>query len=221
MKRRVLAACVGLSVVACVSVARAELPRHVAKPKLKWGVPNYDYRPTPATAPAATVTAMSLPKADITPAALPGQDRRPATYVYQFLEPRLQVDHCFLSRVAVTLHEDGSYQVSFRADQNPQAVDDPRSPLKAGERLETTLQTGQLRRNTFVVKVRGYAADPARPGRTGATPLSAPAIVELPAMEFVVQKGEPASKSASKELDPLVKKYFPLIDRVEVEFTYK
>lgn len=221
MRRRVRAVCVGLGVLAGAAVARAELPRHVAKPRAQWGVPNYDYRPTPAPAPAATVTAMSLPKLDVTPAALPGQPRRPATAVYQFIEPRLRVDHCFLSRVAVTLHEDGAYQISFRADQNPQPSDDRGSPLKVGERIETTLQTSQLRRNTFVVKVRGYAADPGRPGRVGTTPLAAPALIEFPAMEFVVQKGEPASKSASKEGDPLVKKYFPLIDRVEVEFTYK
>lgn len=217
MRRAVLGCVLGLA--AGAAVARAELPRHVAKPKFKPGVPNYDYRPV-GPAPAATVTAMSLPKIDVTPAAPPGEPRRPATYVYQVLEPKLQVDHCVLSRVAVALHEDGTYQVSFRADQNPQATDDARSPLKPGDRIDTTLETGGLRRNTFVVKVRGYGANPARPERPGALPLAAPVLVELPAMEFVVRKGEPASKFASRP-SAEVKTFFPLIDRVEVEFTYK
>ena len=57
--KRVLAVCVGLGVVACVSVARAELPRHVAKPKAQCGIPNYDYRPNVVN-PAPTVTAAQV-----------------------------------------------------------------------------------------------------------------------------------------------------------------
>jgi hypothetical protein len=201
-----------------VSVSRAELPRHIAKPKCVCGIPGYDYRLD--RTPHLTITAISLPKVNITPAPEQGQPRRDMTYIYQFREPRLQVDHCFLSRIAVTLHEDGWYQMSFRADQNPQPGDDFRSPLKPGERLETTLQTTQLKRNTFVVKFRGYAAAQVTQSRPGSTPLATPAIIEFPAMEFVVERGEPASKAVNA-FSHDVKKYFPLIDRVEVEFTYK
>lgn len=217
MKRTVAA---GMCVVllACASVSGLELPRHVAKPRCKPGIPGYDYKPSQVI-PAPTITAVSLGKIDITPAPLPGQERRIATYAYQFREPRLQVDHCFLSRMAVTLHADGAYQISFRADQNPQPVNDLRSPLQPGERLETVLQTSQLKRNTFVVKFRAYTAAPiAQPA--GAIPLATPAIIEFPTMEFVVERGQPASKLLSTCSED-VKKYFPLIDRVEVEFTYR
>ena len=47
-----------------------------------------------------------------------------------------------------------------------------------------------------------------------------PAVVEFPPMEFVVQRGEPASKTFSGYA-AAVEKFFPLIDRIEVEFTYK
>lgn len=218
MRRYVLAGvCIGLGVV-CVSAVRAEWPRHVAKPKAQPGIPGYDYRSADAR-PAPTATAISLVKIDATPAPPEGQRRRPTTQVYQLLEPRLQVDHCFLSRVSVALHEDGWYQISFRADQNPQPGEDIRSPLKPGERLEIPLQTAQLKRNTFVVKVRGYGAAPVNVGRPNLT-ASTPVLVEFPPMEFVVQRGEPASKAVHL-YSPTVEKYFPLIDRIEVEFTYK
>jgi hypothetical protein len=197
---------------------RAELPRNIARPKSLSCVPGYDYRSANAN-PAPTVTAVSLVKVDVTPPALPGEPRRMTTLVYQLLETRLQVDHCFLSRVAVALHEDGSYQISFRADQNPQPGNDIRSPLKPGERLNITLQTSQLKRNTFVVKVRGYGAAPVNRAQPNLAP-STPVLVEFPTMEFVVERGEPASKMYSA-VSCAVQKYFPLIDRVEVEFTYR
>ncbi|HEY1188109.1 MAG TPA: hypothetical protein VGE74_10655 [Gemmata sp.] len=210
--------CAAVCATACASAGRAEWPRHVAKPKALPGVPGYDYRPNNVR-PAQTVTALSLDKVNVTPAPLPGQPQRPATQVYQLSQTRLQVDHCFLSRVAVALHETGEFQISFRADQNPQPGNDPRSPLRPGERLEIPLQTTQLKRNTFVVKVRGYTGVAGTPGQPNPLP-GAPAVIEFPPMEFVVQRGEPASKTFSG-YSTAVAKYFPLVDRIEVEFTYK
>ena len=207
-----------LGVAACATAGRAEWPRHVAKPRTLPGVPGYDYRPSNVR-PAPTATAISLEKVNVTPAPLPGAPARMTTQVYQLGQARLQVNHCFLSRVAVAFHENGEFQISFRADQNPQPGDDPRSPLKPGERLDLPLQTTQLKRNTFVVKVRGYAGMPLNPGRPNLVP-GAPAVVEFPPMEFVVQRGEPASKTFGG-YSAAVEKYFPLVDRIEVEFTYK
>lgn len=215
MVRRAVIAVAGVTgLVACVSVGRAEWPRHVAKPKPVIGLPTYDYRTTNVR-PAPTTSAVSLERVAVTP---PG-GTTPTMQMYQLAEPRLQVDHCFLSRVAVALHPDGAYQISYRADQNPQPGADPRSPLKPGERLETTLQTTQLQRNLFVVKVRAYGAAPTRPGLPNLAP-GAPVLVEFPAEAFWVQRGEPASKTLTG-ISPAVKAYYPLIDRVEVEFTYK
>ena len=209
---------VALGAGACASAGRAEFPRHVAKPKPLPGIPGYDYRPAEVR-PAPTATAVSLEKVNATPAPAPGQPARLATQAYQLVQARMQVDHCFLSRVAVAFHENGEFQISFRADQNPQPGDDIRSPLKPGERLDVPLQTTQLKRNTFIVKVRGFAAAPINQARPNLFP-GAPVVVEFPPMEFVVQRGEPASKTFCGNA-AAVAKYFPLIDRIEVEFTYK
>jgi hypothetical protein len=210
-----------VTVFAIAAGGRAELPRHHARPRALPGVPNYDYRMT--VNPPPTVTAMSLPKVAVEPPPGPRGLPRPKTYAFQFAEARLQVDHCFLSRVAVALHEDGDYQISFRADQNPQpqpvgVPGDIRSPLRPGEVIETTLQTSHLKRNLFVVKVRGYAA-PQRDGKANLVP-AAPALVELPVEPFWVQKGEPYTGNVCGN-SWAVAKYFHLIERVEVEFTYR
>ena len=217
MRRRIvtmMAVATAVTVV-CVASGRAEWPRHVAKPTPVAGLPLYDYRPTNAR-PAATMSAVSLDRVAVTP---PG-GTAPTMQMYQLRESRLQVDHCFVSRAAVALHPDGSYQISYRADQNPVLGNDPRSPLKPGERLETGLQTSQLQRNLFVVKVRAYGgAAGASPGRPNLVP-GGPVLVEFPAEVFWVQRGEPVSKSVTGNL-AAVKAFYPLIERVEVEFTYK
>lgn len=213
MRRRLLTAA-AVATAVCGSAVRAEWPRHTARPTPVAGLPLYDYRTTNVR-PAATASAVSLERVPVTP---PG-GAVPVMQMYQLLEPRLQVDHCFLSRVAVALHPDGSYQISYRADQNPVPGADPRSPLRPNERLTTTLQTTQLQRNLFVVKVRGYGASPTRTGLPNLAP-GAPVLVEFPAEAFWVQRGEPASKTITGTL-AAVKTYYPLIDRVEVEFTYK
>jgi hypothetical protein len=163
--------------------------------------------------------------------------------VYQLLEPRLQVDHCFLTRFAVALHPDGAYQITFRADQNPLPVNDlrngdrgdlelargsnqgpvplrdPRSPLRPGERVETKLQTTQFRRNLFIVKVRGYTAYPIKADQVSQVP-GKPALVEFPVESFWVQRGEPYAGNVTGRSE-IVRAYFDSIDRIEVEFTYR
>ena len=85
--------------------------------------------------------------------------------------------------------------------------------------METTIQTAQLKRNQFVVRVRGYANYPngAATRVAGPTP---PAVVELDLEPFWVQKGEPYSGFFTGRAEA-VRRYFTAIDRVEVEFTYR
>lgn len=229
---------------------RAELPRHTARPAPLPGIPCYDYRVVPT--PTPTVTAVSLTKVPAGPVVAPtpvvvggtgfaadAARAAPVPQMYQLLETRLKADHCYLSRVAVAFHADGAFQITFRADQNPQVGDDIRSPLRTGdrtdavlrtgerpettvrqaERADTVLQTGQLRRNQFVVRVRGYASYPAK-GTLPALGVTPPALVEFPIEPFWVRKGEPYSGFVTGRSDA-VRKYFTAIDRIEVEFTYR
>jgi hypothetical protein len=225
MTRRTAAIVTGL--VAAAAPAAAEWPRHRAKPCPLPGVPYLPYRAGDAAVrPTITVVSLSripaLPaNATAVPAVVPDSPALVgAPLIYQFLEPRLQIDHCFLSRIAVTLHPDGRYQISLRADQNPLPGDaDVRSPLRPGEVLNIPLQTTQLRRNLFIVKVRGYAHFQEFAGRSSLVP-SQPALFELPVEPFWVQRGEPYS-GLFEGRHEAIRQFLPLIDRVEVEFTYR
>src|SRR5688572_20390054 len=99
---------------AFAGLGRAELPRHTVRPVPLPGIPCYDYKGT--AAPKPTVTAVSLTKVSflpdpapvVTPVVVGGTTfavdaarTQPPPQLYQLLESRLQVDHCFLSRVAV------------------------------------------------------------------------------------------------------------------------
>lgn len=192
-----------------------ELPRGVTRPRPICAIPNYLYSTVPAA--KATVTAVSLariPANRLSAAAPPTTN----TQVYQLTEARLQIDHCFLSRFAVALQDDGAYTISFRADQNPVASDDLSSPLRTSDK-PWTLQTSQLLRNQFIVKVRGYAAYPA-PAVPPKLAAGKPALVEFPLEPFWVERAKPYSGFVSGKSD-VVRKNFEFIDRVEVEFTYK
>lgn len=218
MNARMRTGLVGGLLFGSATWAAAELPRHTARPATVPGIPCRPY--TSGNAPHPTVTVISLERVPAGPGGGGVADaKRPQ--VYQLLQPRLQVDHCFLSRVAVTLYEDGRYQISFRADQNPDpgTPDDPRSPLRPGERVQTVLETNSLKRNLFVVKVRGYAAFPVLPEQPNLT-TPQPVVLDLPIDPFWVQRGEPCGKLIEGKLSTVARS-FDLIDRVEVEFTYR
>jgi len=203
-----------LSVASLASlVANAELPRGKTRPRPVCGIPDYAYSSASATA-KPTTTAATLPR--VPAARLSGTGVSPQ--VYQLAQARMQVDHCYLSRVAVTLADDGGYTIGFRADQNPVASDDPGSPLRAND-TPPTLQTAQLLRNRFVVTLRGYANDASTPLVPN---LAAPraAVVEWKLDPFTVERGKPYSGHLSGFSNE-VKRNFAFIDRFEVEFSYR
>jgi len=237
-RKRLLGVLVGVGAI--VGGARAELPRAWVKPRPVCGVPEYPYsanglpRPTvtvvsmdriplsrfaPATAGAPTTGTTAPPTLVGSGVVLPSREPQ----LYQLSQARMQVDHCFLSRVAVAFHENGEYQISFRADQNPQAgTADAASPLRAGERGQGdlwTLQTGQLLRNQFVIRVRGYGNYPAASGVLNTAP-GKPVLVDLAVEPFWVQRGQPYTQPLSGRAE-VVRRYFDYINRVEVEFTYR
>jgi hypothetical protein len=222
MKGRLFVAVVLLGVGVLATGAKGELPRAWKKPCFLPGIPQGTYSAVPAN-PHPTTTVVSLARVSagrLTPLP-PGPSPRPPQ-LYQLSQARLQVDHCFLTRVGVTLHADGAYQISFRADQNPEPSKDPASPLRQGERGQGdlwTLQTKQLLRNEFEVKVRGYAGtlQSSSPPNAAATK---PAVIEFPVERFWVQRSQPYAGFVTGQRED-VRKYFEYIDRVEVEFTYR
>lgn len=139
---------------------------------------------------------------------------------FQLKDQVIRVDHCTLSEVSVTLYPDGKYVVGFRADQNPLASD-PRTPALTtaarGLTADTGIEPGQFRRNKFYVTVRGYAADPLGEGRAGG---SKAAVLDLPLDPFWVNRGE-SYRGLVDGTSEAVRRNYTLVDRVEVDFTYR
>lgn len=198
---------------------RVELHRGKTRPRPVCGIPDYPYTAVRAVPDPRTVTAISL--LGVPAERLPGATAEAIedTQVFQFLDPVMRVDHCYLSRMAVALSADGTYRISFRADQNPQPGPDVMSPLVPGDPLPAGLQTAHLRRNLFVVTFRGYgnySADPARPAQSA----SKPVVLEFPIEPFFVERGRPFSGLVEGRSEA-VRRAFPLVNRFEVDFTYR
>ena len=80
-------------------------------------------------------------------------------------------------------------------------------------------ETDSLKRNQFFVKVRCYGGYPVREALPALAP-GKPVLFELPTAIFWVQRGYPYDFWAKQPLRA-VAQYFDLIDRVEVEFSYR
>lgn len=192
-----------------------------ARPGTLPGIPDYAYTPGPMAKPAVAVLSLvRIPAGRIAGAEPLPRGTHPAQ-MYQLPVQRMQADHCYLSRVAVALHDDGAYQLSFRADQNPRAGgDSPLVPTEFTEGPRLTEQTAHLKRNLFLVRVRGYAGSGGVSGERPGPDLGRPAVWELAVEPFWVQNGEPYPGLVSGRSE-MVRRYFEYIDRVEVEFTYR
>jgi hypothetical protein len=207
-------------------------PRNLTKPRCETGIPNYAYRgsstlsnPASALSEAGVLMEM-LDRPPVAPARaadgstvlLPAGPELKIRY-FQLVQPWIVIDHCALSRVAVTLENDGGYGIAFRADQNPRpgsglGVELPK--LEPGERVR---YTEYLKRNEFVVRIRGYGAYPLRDERPALAP-GKPVLLEFDITPFMVQRGEPY-QYFSRGSDERVARYFRYVERIEVEFQYR
>jgi hypothetical protein len=191
-------------------------------------VHEYVYGGISTTTSAHSLTALLIEeRLPVDGAARPG---RAKVKVFQLARRTMQLDHCSLSRVALVLEENGDWTLSLRADQNPwmtgpdREVSTPtqlRGPVSALEPPipERRLHTEGLKRNQFFVKVRFYGAYPVREEVPGLAP-GKPVLFELPTAAFWVQRGYPYNFWARGNLF-LASRHFDLIDRVEVEFSYR
>jgi hypothetical protein len=215
--------------------------RYRARPQERCGIPDADYQPPhppPVVDPVLAVSqlgvllaqplsttagdaAMSLKISGQTAAA------RSRVKIYQFSPTSLQIDHCSISRMALIINDRGYWRLSLQADQNPQ-VDIPAagvavtSPAQVRGLPSLPLkQTTQLKRNLFVIRVRGLGAY-SEPLPTPPAPaaLGKPVLMALPPIEFWVQRGVPYPGVFENENRDAAT-FFDQIDRVEIEFSYR
>jgi hypothetical protein len=129
--------------------------------------------------------------------------------LFQLEQPKLEIDHCSVSRVALQLHNDGTWVLSLRGDQNPR---------QEGEAQEFQPRL-HLKRNLFVVRLRGYGNFAVEPTTVNMN-AGKPELLDLNPVRFWVQNGEPRYLRVGGH-DCRVHKFYELIDRVEVEFYYR
>jgi hypothetical protein len=215
--------------------------RYHARPQQRCGIPAAPYQPPqppPVVAPVLAIsqvghlitlpppaqtddTAMSLKIAG-RPAIVP-----PRVKLYQFTPTVLQIDHCSISRIAMTIDENGHWRLNLRADQNPYA-ENPGAvvtvPAKVPRRIQPALplkQTTHLKRNLFVIQVRGLGAS-SEPLATPPSPsaLGKPVLLSIGPIEFLVQRSVPYA-AVFEDVNRDAAIFFDLIDRVEIEFSYR
>jgi hypothetical protein len=223
------------------------------RPQILRGLPPHDYQPPqpPPVVPPAyvvsdvafTIAPLPLPlPAGVPTAAAParsGVDMMSAQTapwlaadrlrirVYQFPAMGLGIDHCGISRMALTTREDGFWRLSLRADQNPRP--EPTS-MKTAPDVQAQVrglpdvilkQTGHLKRNLFVVRLRGLGSfTEALPVNSALPVVGKPVLAEFPDQYFWVQSGVPRPY-LSQGVDPDIAASFDRIDRVELEFSYR
>lgn len=135
--------------------------------------------------------------------------RRVMVDLYQLDRPRLKIDHCEISEVALQLRDDGIWILSLRADQNRRPAEG--EPVEYNPRLH-------IKRNQFVIRLRCLGAFQNEPAETTMA-VGKPVLADLHTTQFWVQNGQPRYiRTGYRNL--WVKEHFEEIDRVEVEFFY-
>ena len=207
----------------------------MTKPRRSCGIPEADYIGSRVrsrlvtgigfvTVPITDPVAVSLVER---PDVAVADARKRVTKPFNLVPPVLKIDHCSISRVSVTVTDDGKFYVSLRADQNAQFGQRPLEktggrgvvgqgfvPVEPG----FVLQTGHIKRNEFLVRVRFYASKVDPNAKT--LPLGGAVVAELVVPPFMVQRGEPL-QHAFNGVCPDLSYYFGILDHIEVDFAFQ
>lgn len=217
----------------------AGVRRHQARPQELCGIPAADYQPPhppPVVRPVIAVSQLGVvmarvPTTTATDTAMslqvPAAVASPRVKVYQFIPTGLAIDHCSISRMALTIDECGDWRLNLQADQNPQVtlpaadVAVPTTAQARGLPDVRLKQTEHLKRNLFVIRLRGYGlyaeplATPPAPSIQGK-----PALAAIGPICFWVQRGVPYQGVFDGRC-PDAGVSFDQIDRFELEFSYR
>jgi hypothetical protein len=244
------AATLGAGVATVAAAAGPGVRRYHVRPQVLRGLPPYDYQPPqppPVVAPVYALSEVAVPLGPPTrPVSAPSLNAgskatdamsiqiaaptpadRLRVKVYQFRAASLAIDHCVLSRMVLTTRADGLWRLTLRADQNyrdepisDKTAPNVQAPIRGLPNVRLK-QTGHLKRNLFIVHVRGLGlfSEPLPVGATQPV-LGKPVLFAFPEQAFWVQNGVPLPFTA-QGFAPEVAEAFDLIDRAELEFTYR
>jgi hypothetical protein len=187
--------------------------RFRTEPQLRCGLPDRDYihgnQPALALAVSSPVVLVRSPG----PPAMPAPAGAIEYAYYQLAQASVTVDQCSISRVVLTVWDSGDWFLDFRADQNPGTPIRP--PLILPGSTSPTPYTAHIKRNLFMVRVRGFgsALDPD-------VSLGRPVLYDIAPEPFWVQRGVPMFPRLHGN-DRRIKDAFWTTDRVEVELSYR
>lgn len=184
------------------------------RPWLLPGIPDRDYQqggPFPQTQILSLEAALLEASAPVNGAVV-----RPRMRYFQLDREALRLGHCFLSKVAVTIHEDGRWTLNCRADQNPWFSTEARGlPALRLSSPAVEQETIHLLRNEFQVTL-SFVMAPLNEKReligTGR-----PVFVKACPAPFWVQRGQPKNH-VTGGVHPDFVRFFDAIDRAEIEF---
>lgn len=204
----------GLAVSATL-VAAGGAHDHKMKARVLCGVPDRAYQSGTSSALVGGLSQTAL----LVPALAADARAGEVFKIFTLAQPRLAIDQCSISRVSVTLRDDGEWTVSLLAEQNPRTPIDPGAfaVLRDDTRLAVK-QTSHIKRNKFFVRVRCYSATPLElaDGAEAGRPL----LIAIDPQPFWVQNGQPQDVVLTGKA-PGLPATFAVIDRVEVELAYR
>lgn len=220
MRQRTVVLTSAVVSAAAISVAMAGVKQFRSRPQLLCGLPPHHYAQIDQQPPIVGRTGTGIPIN--VPIALPGSvistSAGPVVEwkVYQLDTPTLQIAQCVISSVALSIAHDGRWRLNLNAAQNPRSPTDPDGPLSFRDpNTGALLQTSQIKRNQFLIEARGIGLS-----RTPEEVLARPVFFEIDIPPFWVENGHPESKLFTGRCDA-IGQYFSVIDRVEIEFTFR
>jgi hypothetical protein len=178
------------------------------RPCYQPGVPDRDYQFGPRSGTAESISSVLLELPPVPGQKVPGERLR----YYQLGEPRLQLEFCQVTRVAVTLRDSGEWIVSLRGEQNQSVPTLPNS-VQPKSNIDFAL------RNKFRIRVLCYGNFPVTEKLLDKS-TGKPVLAQLEAEPFWVQRGVPRDVRMQYWSND-VKSYFDRIDRVLVVFSYE
>lgn len=128
----------------------------------------------------------------------------------QWNVPRLVVEHCAISRMALQVNRNGQWSLNLLAEQNP-----PDESAAA----DSVSDAEHLRRNRYRVRLACLGGLP-EPAIGEATAIGVPVVVDLGVVEFVVQNGQPRRFVHHGQIQNLSNLSFDLINAAEIEFSF-
>lgn len=169
---------------------------------------DYGYSTDHLSAPETVTSFPALPQVGVDPTLPVNRPYQSSDYrTFSFTSSELRNDHCRLSNLSFVMSRDGQWVLSFRAEQNPDLVEDVDRP-----------QSLRFVQNRLVVTVRCMSEDFRDAADSNA--VAAPVLVSIPLKGFWLKQRETKHITLSGSNQSL-RHNFHLIKKIAVDLQYE